>query len=75
MNHVLTIAAMVGGFFALIGPLVFLHELGHYVVGRLFGVRVDAFSIGMGRELFGLFRQNADEAERGGSAILAGATL
>ena len=53
MSHVLTIAAMVGGFFALIGPLVFLHELGHYVVGRLFGVKVDAFSIGMGRELFG----------------------
>jgi len=53
MNHVLTIAAMVGGFFALIGPLVFLHELGHYAVGRLFGVKVDAFSIGMGRELFG----------------------
>jgi len=53
MNHVLTIAAMVGGFFALIAPLVFLHELGHYVVGRLFGVKVDAFSIGMGRELFG----------------------
>jgi len=53
MNHALTILAMVGGFFALIGPLVFLHELGHYGVGRLFGVKVDAFSIGMGRELFG----------------------
>lgn len=53
MTHALTIAAMVGGFFALIGPLVFLHELGHYAVGRLFGVKVDAFSIGMGRELFG----------------------
>lgn len=53
MNSALTIAAMAGGFFALVGPLVFVHELGHYLVGRLFGVRVDAFSIGMGRELFG----------------------
>lgn len=53
MNLALTIAAMVGGFFALIGPLVFLHELGHYLVGRLLGVKVDVFSIGMGRELFG----------------------
>ena len=53
MTHVLTIAAMVTGFFALIGPLVFVHELGHYLVGRLFGVRVDTFSIGMGRELVG----------------------
>ena len=53
MNQALTIFAMIGGFFALIAPLVFLHELGHYIVGRLFGVKVDAFSIGMGRELFG----------------------
>jgi len=53
MNLALTIAAMVGGFFALIGPLIFLHELGHYVVGRLLGVKVDVFSVGMGRELFG----------------------
>jgi len=53
MTHALTILLMAGGFLALIGPLVFLHELGHYVVGRLFGVRVDTFSIGMGRELFG----------------------
>jgi len=30
---------------------------------------------GTGRELFGLFRHAADEAERGGSAILAGAML
>ncbi len=30
---------------------------------------------GMGRELFGLLRAQADEAERGGSAILAGAGL
>lgn len=53
MTHALTIATMVCGFFALIGPLVFLHELGHYAVGRMFGVKVDVFSIGMGRELFG----------------------
>ena len=30
---------------------------------------------GMGRELFGLFRDHADEAERGASAVLAGAGL
>ncbi len=36
-----------------IGILVFVHEMGHYLVGRLFGIRADAFSIGFGRELFG----------------------
>jgi regulator of sigma E protease len=40
-------------FLAVIGPLVFLHELGHYLAGRMFGVKADVFSIGMGREIFG----------------------
>ena len=61
--------AMVGGFFALIGPLIFLHELGHYAVGRLFGVKVDAFSIGMGRELFAMFRKSVSIAEEGAATF------
>ncbi|HYZ48912.1 MAG TPA: site-2 protease family protein, partial [Sphingomonas sp.] len=40
-------------FLAVIGPLVFVHELGHYLVARLFGVKAEAFSIGFGREIFG----------------------
>jgi regulator of sigma E protease len=32
---------------------VFVHELGHYLVGRWFGVKAEAFSIGFGREIFG----------------------
>ena len=39
-------------FVAVIGPLVFVHELGHYLVGRWFGVKAEAFSIGFGPELF-----------------------
>jgi len=33
--------------------LVFVHELGHYLVARRNGVRVETFSIGFGPELFG----------------------
>jgi regulator of sigma E protease len=33
--------------------IVFFHELGHYLVGRWCGIRVLAFSIGFGPELFG----------------------
>jgi regulator of sigma E protease len=44
---------MIGAFFLALGPLVLLHELGHYLVARLFGVRADAFSIGFGKELLG----------------------
>jgi regulator of sigma E protease len=45
----LTIVAFLGA----IGPLVFIHELGHYFAGRLFGIKADAFSIGFGREIAG----------------------
>lgn len=40
-------------FIAALGPLVFFHELGHYLVGRWLGIGADTFSIGFGRELFG----------------------
>ena len=41
------------GFLLVLGPLVTLHELGHYLVGRWFGVKAEAFSVGFGRELAG----------------------
>lgn len=41
-------------FLAVITPVVFFHELGHYLVARLNGVRVEVFSIGFGPELFGI---------------------
>jgi regulator of sigma E protease len=40
-------------FLAALGPLVFIHELGHYYVARLFGVGAESFSIGFGREVTG----------------------
>ncbi len=40
-------------FICAIGPLVFIHELGHYWVARLFGVGAEQFSIGFGREVTG----------------------
>ncbi|MFY8047951.1 MAG: RIP metalloprotease RseP [Erythrobacter sp.] len=43
----------VAGFLLLLGPLVTLHELGHLLVGRLFGVRAEAFSVGFGKEIAG----------------------
>ena len=40
-------------FALVIGPLVFVHEMGHYLAARLFDVQADAFSIGFGREIAG----------------------
>jgi regulator of sigma E protease len=36
-----------------LGVMVLIHEWGHFVAARLFGVRVDVFSIGFGPRLFG----------------------
>src|SRR5919107_2476786 len=36
-----------------LGPLVFFHELGHYLVARWFRVPAEVFSIGFGHEIVG----------------------
>lgn len=45
---------------AVLGALVFFHELGHFIVAKLFGVRVYVFSLGFGRRLFGFKRGHTD---------------
>ena len=40
-------------FFAVLTPVVFFHELGHLWAARRSGVRVEVFSVGFGREIFG----------------------
>jgi regulator of sigma E protease len=37
-----------------LGLMILIHEWGHFIVARLFGVRVDVFSIGFGPRLFGV---------------------
>ncbi len=31
--------------------LIFFHELGHFIAARLFGVKVETFSIGFGKRV------------------------
>ena len=40
-------------FLCMLGPLVFFHELGHYLVARWLRIPAEAFSIGFGREIVG----------------------
>jgi len=40
-------------FLAILTVLVFVHELGHFLVARWNGVKVEVFSVGFGRELWG----------------------
>ncbi|HEU0219102.1 MAG TPA: site-2 protease family protein, partial [Stellaceae bacterium] len=45
----------VGIFLLVLTILVFVHELGHYLIARRSGVRIEVFSIGFGPELFGWY--------------------
>ena len=40
-------------FLFVITLVVFFHELGHFLVARFFGVTVEVFSVGFGKEIFG----------------------
>lgn len=40
-------------FIAVLTIVVFIHEMGHFLVARRCGVKVEAFSIGFGREIWG----------------------
>lgn len=53
MQWLINMAYYVLPFLVLLGILVFVHELGHFWVARLLGVKVDEFSIGFGKELWG----------------------
>lgn len=44
---------LVFAFLVVLTIVVFVHEFGHYWVARRAGVRIEVFSVGFGRELFG----------------------
>ncbi len=48
------------GMALVLGVLILIHEWGHFIVARLFKVRVDVFSIGFGPRLFGWKRGDTD---------------
>lgn len=53
MDQLATFSHSLLSFLAVISIIVFVHEFGHYIVARWCGVKVDVFSIGFGREIFG----------------------
>lgn len=53
MDFIIGLGWYVIPFLIVLSILVFIHELGHYLVARYNGVGVDVFSIGFGPEVFG----------------------
>ena len=45
---------------AMIGVLVVIHEFGHFIVAKMFGIGVPVFSVGMGPRLFGFEHKGTD---------------
>ncbi|MFQ5674017.1 MAG: RIP metalloprotease RseP [Nitrospinales bacterium] len=49
-----------GIFLTALAALIFVHELGHFLVARKVGVIVEKFSLGFGPRIFGVRRDNTD---------------
>lgn len=52
----MTILWSIAGFVLAMGILVSIHEWGHYVVARMFNIKVTEFSVGFGRAIFSFQR-------------------
>ncbi|MBF0678173.1 MAG: RIP metalloprotease RseP [Devosia sp.] len=53
LDFVMWLLSYVVPFLAVLTVIVFVHEMGHYLVARWNGVAIHTFSIGFGRELIG----------------------
>jgi regulator of sigma E protease len=51
--HIWSFAGYLLPFLFVLSLVVFFHELGHFLIGRWCGVKVDTFSLGFGPQLFG----------------------
>lgn len=54
----MTIAWAIGAFVLILTPIVFIHELGHFVAARLSNIRVDEFGLGFPPRAVTLFERN-----------------
>lgn len=55
MDTIFSFLSVLLPFLFVLTVVVFIHELGHFLVARWCGVKVQAFSIGFGREIFGFY--------------------
>jgi regulator of sigma E protease len=50
----------IGVFVLVLGAMIVIHEFGHFIVAKSFGIRVDVFSVGFGKRLFGFRKGDTD---------------
>src|SRR5437667_6740677 len=49
----MTVLISIASFIFILGSAVVLHEFGHFIIAKLFKIRVETFSVGFGPRLFG----------------------
>jgi regulator of sigma E protease len=47
-------------FVIVLGAMIVIHEFGHFIVAKFFGIRVDVFSVGFGKRLWGIKKGDTD---------------
>lgn len=47
-------------FVIVLGVMIVIHEFGHFIVAKFFGIRVDVFSVGFGKRLWGVKKGDTD---------------
>lgn len=55
-----TVLGTLVAFIIVFGVLVFFHEFGHFFMAKLVGIKVEAFSFGYGKRLFGIKKGDTD---------------
>ena len=60
MTHVVSFLQSALSFVVVLGILVFVHEFGHFVVAKWFGIGAPVFSLGFGPRLWGFTRNGTD---------------
>ena len=56
LNFLIAFASML----VVLGIMIVIHELGHHLVAKFFGVRVEVFSVGFGKRLWGFRKGDTD---------------
>src|SRR5436190_5393000 len=51
---------MIVVFVLVLGAMVVIHEFGHFIVAKFFGIRVEVFSVGFGKRLWGIKKGDTD---------------
>ncbi|HUR37067.1 MAG TPA: RIP metalloprotease RseP [Terriglobales bacterium] len=60
VSNLVTVAYAVSSMVIVLGIMIVIHELGHHLVAKFFGVKVEVFSVGFGKRLWGFRKGDTD---------------